>query len=60
MLDMNIKLGQNTNPIFFKLSYMFVNNNTHPELIKICFPCFSQYLKCPNGYVYETSQTPRL
>ena len=24
-----------------QLSYMFVNNNIHPQLVKMCFPCFS-------------------
>ena len=30
---------------------MFVNK-THPQLIQMPFPCFSQYLKFPSRYVY--------
>ena len=39
MIDMTIKHGPNTNPItkMFKLSYMLVNNNIHPRLIKMSF-----------------------
>ena len=33
---------------------MFVNNNRHPQLINMSFPCFSQYLKHPSRRVYET------
>ena len=58
MLEMNIKLGQSTNPItnMFQAELHVCKQ----QLIKMCFPCFSQYLKHPNRYVYETSQTPRL
>ena len=54
MIDITFKLGPSTNPITnIQLSYRFVNNNTRLQLIKISFPCFSQYLKYPSRYVYK-------
>ena len=44
MTDMTIKLGPSTETCL-QLSYMFVNYNWYPQLIKVSFPCFSQYLK---------------
>ena len=32
-------------PSCLHLNYMFVNNKTHPQLIKMSFSCFSVYLK---------------
>ena len=44
MADMHIKPCQNTNPVtaILQLDCMFVNNNTYPQLIKVCFPSVSQ------------------
>ena len=43
---MIVKLGQvlTLSLRCLQLSYMFVNNNIHPQLIKTCFSCFSKYL----------------
>ena len=38
MIDMIIKLGPSTNPS--QLSYLFVNNNRHTQLIKMVFHVF--------------------
>ena len=57
-MDMIITHGLSTTPSLrcLQLSYMFANNNKHPQLIKMFFPCFSQYLIQPSRYVYETSK----
>ena len=59
VIDMTIKLGQVLTPSLtcLQLNNMFVNNNRNPQLIKMFFPYFSQYLKHPSRYVCETSQT---
>ena len=51
---MIIKLGQVLTPSLtcIQLSYMFVNNNIRPQLIKMSFACFSQHLKHPSTGMY--------
>ena len=56
IVDMTIKLCPSTNPI----------TTTYTSELHVCkqqhtsFTCFSQCLKHPIRYAYETSQTPRL
>ena len=60
MIDM--KLGQSTNPIIkIYTTELHVCKQQHmPTANKKSFACFSQYLKHPSRYVYETLQTPRI
>ena len=55
--DMIVKLGQVLTPSLrcLQLIYMFINNNMHPQLIKMCFSCSSKYLIDPSRYVYEAA-----
>ena len=59
---MTIKLGQSNKPITnIYTTKLHVCKQQHtPQLIKMSFACFSQYLKHPSRYVYKTSQTPRI
>ena len=59
MIDMTIKV-LTPSLTCIQLSYMFVNNNTRPQLIKMSFASFFEYLQHLSRYVYETSQTPRI